>query len=145
MRSVEEKGYWFGPEVEGVLKAARPFTAIIRRPPEDPRLVLSHQGRKTEHVFLTEEFDAWEWLESFLGVFDGPVTVGCHAKDVERLRTIKSVGPRLRVIARYWSSQVADLLSPEDEISVGEPFDLIIFQVGNGVRTTPEEYEEDEV
>lgn len=139
-----EKDWWLGPEVEGQIAHTRALTAIVRRPPKH-RADLLNAG--IEHLFLTEDFDAWDWLEDFACLFHGTMAIGVHHYDIDRLSRVNQLScrRRLRVLLRYFSDapNTLGMLYAHDEVSVGEPFNLMTFPVPAGVRTFPDQYKDD--
>lgn len=118
------------------------MTLIISRRDEGARAYLDSVG----HIFLCEEFDAWDWLrDEICPIFSGAITIGCRAKDVPRVKLIKAqpFAHRVRVVVRFFESDVMHYLGPDDEVSVGQPFDLTTFRVGDGIVTVPQDYEDD--
>lgn len=142
--AAHRRTWWLGPEVEGQLRLTRPLTAIVRLPPKSVAPIL---GAGVQHVFLTEDFKAWGWLGELCRKWHGPITIGCWARDTERLELINRLPyrHRVRVMLRFFVEQLdaLDGLQPTDEVSVGAPYDLLTFVAGHGVRTRPQDYEDD--
>lgn len=151
---------WYGPEVEGK-RHLLTWTAFISAPlqPEElgklAREILDEC--KVRHVFLTELFDDWKWFSMCLLPlcdFGGrriPITVGRWASDGGRSiegffeQTFFPPARAELMVRAHERFRWLDLLRPTDQISVGRPYDLVAWTVGEGYRTSPEDYLKDKL
>lgn len=134
--------WWKGVEAEGAAKGRRALIANSSFPLEELHDV--------EHVFLTERFEAWSWLEAHAASFTRySVTKGCFLPQVVSVRyrvadleekTGLHVTLMLRVPVELMKLAV---LREDDEVSLGQPFNLITFRCGDGVPSHPEDYADD--
>ncbi len=139
---------WYGPEVEGSLRAGL-FTAFVTRPvysDEWRALQRSLYGR-VEHVFLTELFDDWGWfvtkLLPLLAEKGLPVTKAIYPRDIEGFSKL-SFRSCIDLIVRACDDATwIHLLRPCDQVSVGYPYCLIAWRVGEATKTTPDDYKKD--
>lgn len=126
-----------GPEVEGYLKHSGPTTLVVRLP------VAVEILDRVEHIFLHEEFDSWDWLREALHRKRVPVTAAVDLTARHKTAFLRREWPEIRLMLRVWMDCPFEELAPSDEISIGTPFNLLTFKVGDGVRTVPSDYEGD--
>lgn len=136
---------WYGVEAEGkyrgqsaVFIAAKPSNAQFAA------LASKVNEGKCTVVFLTETFDAWGWLGSRLDQLGAAEIVA--GRMLHQLDTFfhlpKQVLDRVSVMVRVFDAALLKL-RPEDQISIGVPYDLRTFEASDGVRTLPEDYHGD--
>jgi hypothetical protein len=138
---MEQAAAFMGNEVEGkVCLGMR--TVILRREVSQAEwdAVLTHDPK---HVFLTEQFESWRWLEQTVlpwarqhGVC---VTAGRTDAQMDAFFRLP-VSADLRVMVRFWNCPWHTMLRPGDEVSVGTIYDMVTMPVGQGHRTKPQDY-----
>lgn len=141
---IEEAAAFVGTEVEGkVCLGLR--TVILRRSVSQAewQAVLAQQP---EHVFLTEQFEAWEWLEQVVVPWakeeDIFVTAGRTEAQMDAFFRLP-VSADIRVMVRFWNCPWHTMLRPGDEVSVGEIYNMVTMPVAEGHRTKPADYTAD--
>ncbi len=148
---LEDAPVFYGTEVEGELSGMP--TAFVRRglsDEESAALVRRIVSDDIEQVFLTETFFDWEWLGVILFRWAAEhrpqllVTIGRHAKDMPEFMLLP-FRDKLKVIVRFLDCPWMAALGSSDEISVGVPYNLTTFRVGEGVQTLPHEYKNDRI
>jgi hypothetical protein len=146
---LEEAPVFYGTEIEGELTGTP--TAFVRRgltDEESVALVRRIKADSIEQVFLTESFFEWDWLSDILFPWAAEnhpqliVTIGRYTKDMTEFLLLP-FRDNLRVIVRFLDCPWMTDLKSNDQITVGVPYDLTTFRVGDGVETRPSEYEKD--
>lgn len=148
---VGKAAVWYGREVEGSLACSTTPTAFIDKALTadqmrdlDAKLV----WREVSHVFLTEGFSDWDWFaDRLLPACDASnvvITVATMSGPrVEWLLGLDfSAKIRLMVRASFDAPWVSKL-RPGDQVSVGVPYDMLTWEVEDGVRSKPADYEGD--
>jgi hypothetical protein len=99
---------------------------------------------RVRHVFLTENFTDWAWAqEHIMSSTKGHITIGVNAEDVED-RLAWPIIWRCRLMVRAnMQAPWMDKLRTVDQVTVGEPYSLVTWVVGDGVRSTPSDYKMD--
>jgi hypothetical protein len=142
--ALDQSPAFLGDEVEGkVCLGLR--TAIIRR-----ELSLAEWQavveQEPEHLFLTEQFEAWEWAAEEIVPWarskDIQVTAGRTAEQVDAFFLLP-VAEKVRLMVRVWGCKWHAQLRPTDEISIGEPYHMITVPVSQGQVTVPADYAND--
>jgi len=136
---------WFGPEIEGALATARPHTVFLTAAVDAVQLERALVEEAVEHVFLTEAFNDWVWLEAVLPqLLPRPITVA-RLGDTRAVRTVLALpySDHLQLIVRAMPTPWALLLRPTDQVSVGVSYNLLTFPVSAAVRSVPKDYESD--
>lgn len=141
---------WFGPEIEGALAQHSPMTAFITGELEAHLVVGITTSTAVRQIFLTEKFEAWAWYQDVLlplaRMKGWRVTVGRY---VEQLSSFFALPANVRetmvLMVRIFNAPWLSKLRPCDEISLGEPFNLVSFRVGDGVATVPSQYDKDQL
>lgn len=132
---------WLGREVEGELAEKSLLTAFVAR-----RLtsweVDSLCEHSIEHIFFVEGFGDWEWARArLLPRFPNAALTAALRPDEVPFRDSL---PEMRVVVRALEhADWLDMLQPDDEVSIGQQYDLITWKKSDGVRTVPSEYQGD--
>jgi hypothetical protein len=144
---IAAKGVWFGTEIEGY-HFGEPAVFLARKPTLVESAAMMH--RNFDVVFLTEDFEDWDWLKtsSLLEAVDmGEVTISCgrYTKQLDAFFALpKEITERVELLVRVFDSPWIKLLRPNDQVSVGVPYDMSTFAVHDAVVTVPEDYKGDE-
>lgn len=151
-----EQRVWYGREIEGAFKRLSLPTAIVNAVPDDHELHTLWDRimrREVAHVFVTERFNDWEWLERvivpLMRELTHGVTVAVDGADTERHARILDLAsaPALALIVRVPQSQPwAALLRSQDQVSIQlAPYHYMSFTVSSADITVPADYKLDEV
>ena len=144
--------YWFGLEVEGYLARRAPMTMFLAcdlSAEELTHATARCQELRVQHLFLTEDFEAWDWfgehmlphLSPFM-----PISVarrsgsGSHA--VEKVLAMP-YADRLALIVHVMPTPWIHKLRKQDQVILGVPYHLRTFCVADGVLTVPDQYKGD--
>ena len=141
----ERRAYWFGPEIEGVLASSRTHTLFLAGAVTPEVMHRALVDEAVAHIFLTEEFNDWSWLEAvLLLLLPRPITVA-RVGSVEAIELVLRLpfAAHLTIMARAQPAPWALLLRVQDQVSVGVDYDLLTFAVEDGVRSVPSDYESD--
>lgn len=135
---------FLGPEVEGEVARGLP-TLIVRSAVDRERWESAVAEGKPSQVFLTETFNEWEWCEQVVIPWAkanrAMVTVGREARDVEAFFRLR-VSRQCRLMVRVWGCPWHRCLRPNDEVSIGEPYDMLTIRAV-GATTCPSDYLQD--
>lgn len=137
---------WFGPEVEGALAKTGMETMFVPCPVPAAEL-RSFIGQKPEcQIFCTEWMLDDDWILSVanpLAKASGCIlTVARYAKDRDSIDRLCSAGIALFVRLPDEFAWVGRM-PPDAQFSCGTPFNVVSWRVGDGVKTTPDQYAKD--
>lgn len=138
---------WYGVEAEGPWRGKA--SAIIAAPPsadEYKELLKGLHSGDVEVVFFTETFEDRLWLERCVPDLCQHALL-VWGRCVDQLGAYFAcsdpVREHVRVMVRLFDAPWIERLSPQDMISVGEPYNMITFTVADAVRSVPEDYQSD--
>ena len=144
LKDVNDAKAFQGFEVEGVVMLGA--LTVFLRSKVDGKAWEEVQDIQPEQVFLTEQFNDWEWVAETLvpwaAVRDVTVTAGRVAADVESFLAMP-VAQNVRVMVRFWNCPWHKKLRPIDEVSIGDVYDMTTFCAGQGQQTKPSDYTDD--
>lgn len=136
---------WYGVEAEGKYRGqSAAFIACKLSNAQFAELASRVSAGKVTVVFLTETFDAWHWLADRLEQLGAAeIVAGRMLSQLEAFFQLsKRVLDRVSVMVRVFDAALLRL-RPEDQISIGVPYDLRTFEACDGVRTLPADYQGD--
>jgi hypothetical protein len=141
---------WYGIEVEGNLAAQDIKTAFIDSQLSTDQLVqlfTKISAGYLEHIFLTENFDAWDQFESkVLPAIKGKhvhITIGTFPKRVDRLLKLSFINDCSIMVRAAMDATWLKKFRKQDQVSVGIPYDLATWCVDDAVRSYPADYLKD--
>lgn len=139
MPGIQRAAMWRGREVEGMNQGMD--TVFIRRR-LSPTQVKALLADLPAQIFLTEEFNDWEWFKQLkLNVL--VISKACMPDEVARLKSALA-GTDVRLFVRVEAPWV-HALSRYDQVCLGVPFWWQTFMMNRGALTRPGDYQKDKL
>ncbi len=138
--------YWFGVECEGRHSGKKTVFLTGEVSAADLEKILLSG---IEHIFLCEDFSAWDWFEKQVLPLVVPSGLSIvHAVYLKNVETILKLpfASMIMLMVRIQSEKFMEIfgsLRDSDEVSIGGPYHLATASVLDFVRTTPDGYTKD--
>ena len=138
---VEQARAFVGKEVEGVVCLGLQTVILRDAVSESEWAALLLELPK--HIFLTEQFEAWDWLEQVVLPWAKPrrivVTAGRMAEQMDAFFALPT-STDVRVMVRFFDCKWHAMLRHKDEVSIGMPYSMTTIAIGLRHETVPADY-----